>query len=87
MVWLASTYCSGQMAFDASCCVQPSCLPPLTQLVFTLSFTPDGQLDPTYCDQHPWDRKLQVGGVGGLSGVPRPARLPAALGGRGHSGA
>ena len=28
--------------------------------MFTLIFTPDGQLDPTYCDQYPWERKLQV---------------------------
>lgn len=32
------------------------------QLVFTLIFTAAGQLDPTYCDQYPWERKLQVGG-------------------------
>lgn len=30
------------------------------QLVFTLIFTEDGQLDRTYCDQYPWERKLQV---------------------------
>lgn len=29
------------------------------QLVFTLIFTEGGQLDRTYCDQYPWERKLQ----------------------------
>lgn len=44
----------------AACCLLPS----LLQLVFTLIFTPDGQLDPTYSDQYPWERKLQVGAGG-----------------------
>lgn len=30
------------------------------QLVFTLIFNESGQLDSTYCDQYPWERKLQV---------------------------
>jgi hypothetical protein len=32
------------------------------QLVFTLVFNDAGQLDATYCDQFPWERKLQVRG-------------------------
>ena len=28
-------------------------------LVFTLIMDPRGQLDPAYCDQYPWERKLQ----------------------------
>lgn len=39
-------------------------LPSPVQLVFTLIFMPDGQLDPTYSDQYPWERKLQVGVAG-----------------------
>ena len=27
-------------------------------LIFALVVAPDGQLDPSYCDQYPWDRKM-----------------------------
>ena len=49
------------------------------QLVFALIFSADGQLDRTYCDMFPWDRKLQVGRAveGGAGGVGWCANLVA----------
>ena len=39
------------------------------QLVFALIFTQQGQLDGTYCDQYPWEHKLQVRYCGTAAGV------------------
>ena len=63
--WVQCVVGAARAAPSSPClpCPRPHGLPAPhpPQLVFTLIFTPAGQLDPTYCDQYPWDRRMQVG--------------------------